>query len=578
MKPARLAALIVLFLLPLALRLWPIGHGLPRNYIPDSSIPRAALAMARDHDFAPPSGRYTQYPNLLPYLLVPVYAAEYAAGKAAGDWQDTKEFGAHMLEHPEDAQLPARLLVALLGALTPFVVFRTARAAGLGRGAWIAAWLVGTSLLHAHFSVQERPWVPMTFFLMLAAWPAVLHVRSGQTRHLVLAGLAAALAFSVHQAGMGALGLTGFAWAFGPGGWKGRALGRRIGAGCMCVAAFALLALFAGHVQYLVHPDHPTEKVFGEAILKEQSGFQHLGSMPLVFQLRIESVTRLARALVGYDPLILALGLLGCWSAWKRRELRAPLVFLAVWAAFFLTNSSDHVRYLLPVVALLALPAGLAAESWMTTRPSTAALGLLLTFPLVEVLRLDALLVRPDTRAECEERLHALPEGCLVALDTHGPEVELDRASIYRLETLRNSRKEPLRLRELHRKELFERGRLDPRDGASAVRLEELFEMSDREQTVRIRAGLEPLGADPAQVLRSLHVTHFLRVVRRMGADEPRLLEPLMAGRQPLWVIDPSSGPAGTAEAFLPTEMDNPLSALWSVWRPGPRLELYALE
>jgi hypothetical protein len=43
-------------------------------------------------------------------------------------------------------------------------------------------------------------------------------------------------------------------------------------------------------------------------------------------------------------------------------------------------------------------------------------------------------------------------------------------------------------------------------------------------------------------------------------------------------VIDPASGPAGTAEAFLPTEMEFPLVALWSVKRPGPRLELYALE
>jgi len=577
MKPARLAALIVLFLLPLAVRLWPIGHGLPRNYIPDSSIPRAALAMARDRDFAPPSGRYTQYPNLMPYLLVPVYAAEYAVGRASGAWKDAKDFGTHMLEHPEDAQLPARILVALLGALTPFVVFRTARAAGLGRGAWIAAWLVGTSLLHAHFSVQERPWVPMTFFLVLAAWPAVLHARSGAARHLVLAGVAAALSFSVHQAGMGALGLAGLAWVFAPGGWKGAALGRRIGAGALCVGTFALLALLAGHAQYLVHPDHPTEQVFGENLMQEQGGI-HLGSMPLVFGVRIESLTRLTRALVGYDPLILALGLLGCWPAWKRRELRAPLVFLAAWAAFFLTNSSDHVRYLLPVVALLALPAGLAAESWITTRPSTAALGLCLCFPLIEVLRLDALLVRPDTRAESEVRLQAMPEGSLVAIDAHGPEVELDRASIYLLETLRNSRQEPLRLRELHRKELFERGRLDARDGVAAVRLEELFEMSDRERTVRTRAGLESLGSNPANVLHALHATHLLRVVRRMGAGDPRLLDELLAGKVPIWVIDPANGPAGTQEAFLPTEMDYPLSALWSVRRPGPRLELYALE
>jgi hypothetical protein len=423
MKPARSAALIVLFLLPLVLRLWPIAHGLPRNYIPDSSIPRAALSMARDHDFAPPSGRYTQYPNLLPYLLVPVYAAQYAAGRASGAWKDSKEYGAHVLEQPEDAQLPARILVALFGALTPFVVFKTARAAGLGRGAWIATWLVGTSLLHVHFSVQERPWVPMTFFMLLSAWPALLHVRSGRTKHLVLAGLAGGLAVGAHTGGFGALALAGLAWAFAPGGWKGAALGKRLGAGCACVAVCVLVGLFSGHVQYLVHPQHPTERVYGGEDAVTGAGGIHIGAMALVFQVRMESLTRLVRAVCGYDPLIVALGLLGFWPAWKRRELRAPLVFLVAWAAFFLTNKSDHVRYLLPVVVLLALPAGLAAETWITTRASMAALGLLLCFPLVEVLRFDVLLTREDTRAECEARLHAMPPGSLVALDRYGPEV-----------------------------------------------------------------------------------------------------------------------------------------------------------
>ena len=573
----KLAALIVLFLLPLGLRLWPIQHGSPRNYIPDSSVARAALSMARDHDYAPPSGRYTQYPNLLPYLLLPVYAAEYAAGKASGAWKNSKEFGTHMLEEPQDAQLPARILVALLGALTPWVVFRTARAAGLRRGAWIAAWLVGTGLLHAHFSVQERPWVPLTFFLVLAAWPAVLYGREGKLRQLVLCGLAAALSFSVHQGGLGALGLAGLAWAFAPGGWKGVALAKRIGAGVACVGAFWVLALLAGYAQYLVHPGHPTDSVIlGEAVA-EQGGI-HIGAMSLVFHVRWESLVRLSRTFFGYDPLLVAFGLLGFWPAWKQRALRVPLIFVAAWAAFFLTNSSDHVRYLLPVAVLLALPAGLAAEAFLTTRMSTAALALLLCFPLVEVLRLDVLLRRQDTRAECESRLEALPARALVAIAPYGPEVELDRASLYRLQMLRTSKHEELRSREAHRLERFERNQLSADIGASVVRAEELFEVDSRAGTVSTRKGLESLGKDPTSVLRSLDATHYLRVVRRMQEERPGPLDALVAGKQPLWVIDPASGPAGTHEAFLPTEMDFPLRGLWSVARPGPRLELYALE
>ena len=58
----------------------------------------------------------------------------------------------------------------------------------------------------------------------------------------------------------------------------------------------------------------------------------------------------------------------------------------------------------------------------------------------------------------------------------------------------------------------------------------------------------------------------------------PELFGALRTGAQPLWVIDPASGPGGTREAFLPTEMEFPLHALWSVSRPGPKLELYALQ
>ncbi len=577
MKPARLLALLVLFLVPLFVRLWPIEHGFPRNYVPDSSVSRAALSMARDREFAPPSGRYTQYPNLLPYLLVPVYAAEYALGRSSGAWQDSKEFGAHMLEHPEDAQRPARILVALLGALTPLLVFGAARAAGMQRGAWIAAWLVGTGLLHTHFSVQERPWVPMTFFLTLALWPAVLHVREGRTRHLVFAGLAAALSFAVHQGGLGALGLVGLAWALAPGGWTGVALRRRLLAGVACVAAFALLGVVAGYAQYLVHPDHTTDNVI-LADLVAQEGGVGVGSVSFVFQLRPESLVRLSRALFGYDPLLVALGLLGFWPALKRRELRAPMIFLAAWAAIFLTNTSDHVRYLLPVAVLLAFPAGLAAERWLTTRSSMAAVGLLLCFPLVEVLRLDVLLRRADTRAEAETRLDALPADARVAIDRYGPDVDLDRASIYGLETLRNSKKETLRAREQHRKDLFDRGKLAPDAGVHALKVEELFEIDERRRTVSVRKGLETLGRDVPGVLHALGVTHYLRVERRLGESEPGLLDELVRGRQPAWVIDPASGPAGTREAFLPTEMDFPLTGLWSVNRPGPRLELFDLR
>jgi len=49
-------------------------------------------------------------------------------------------------------------------------------------------------------------------------------------------------------------------------------------------------------------------------------------------------------------------------------------------------------------------------------------------------------------------------------------------------------------------------------------------------------------------------------------------------GRAEAVDLDPSADPDDPCEeAFLPTEMDFPLRALWEVRRPGPRLELYEL-
>ena len=126
-----LAALLLLLVLPLFLRLAPISHGEGRNYVPDTHIVRSALGMAQDKDLAPPAGKYSNYPYLLPYLLLPVYAAEYALGKSSGEWSDPAGFAAAVATEPGRVHLPARVLVALFGAASAWVAFRAARAMGL---------------------------------------------------------------------------------------------------------------------------------------------------------------------------------------------------------------------------------------------------------------------------------------------------------------------------------------------------------------------------------------------------------------------------------------------------------------
>ena len=574
----RLAALAVLVAVPLALRLFPIRHGSPRNYLADTHMVRQSLAMARDHDLAPKAGTYSFYPNLLPYLLLPVYAGEYAIGKVRGSWSGPKEFGEHLLDHPEDAQIPARVLVAFFGVLTVLVVHKTARAAGLQLGAWVAAWLSATSLLSVQFSTHERPWVPMTFFFALACWPAVLYARDGRASRLAVSGACAGLAAACHQGGLLALAIPGLAWLFGPLEWKRGDLVRRLRQGVSAVAVFLGAALLLGYPHILRDGFGAVEVAGGEQQVAEQGGI-HVSGLSVVFDLRWQSFTRLARAILGYDPAVVALGIGGLAFGFARRELRAPLAFAIAWAAFFMTNRSDHVRYLLPVVTILCWPAGALAEAMLGHRFGKAVLIVVLAFPLVQASRFAWVLSRPDTRAEAEARLAELGPGTVVAIDRYGPDVDLDRNSLQRLLRLRTSLGEGLREREERRRLRLDGGDVPEADrGIDAVRVEELFEIDPVTGELRVRRGLESLGDEPKKILGSLGVTHFLIVDRRpAGAGTTPFRELARAGK-PVWVVDPARGFGPPKEAFLPTEMDFPVTALWSVTRPGPLLELRDLR
>jgi Dolichyl-phosphate-mannose-protein mannosyltransferase len=579
----RLAALLVLLAVAFALRLVPIRHGSPRNYVPDTHMVRQSLAMARDHDLAPRAGQYSFYPNLLPYLLLPVYGGEYALGKARGVWPDAKGFGEHLLDHPEDAEIPARVLVAVFGALTCLVVLGVARAAGLGSGAWVAAWLSATSLLSVQLSTQERPWIPMTFFLALACWPAVLYARDGRGSRLVASGFAAGLAAACHQGGLLALAIPGLAWLLGPLEWRGGDLRRRFGQGVAAVGIFLAAALVLGYPHFARY-GFGAVKVAGGADVVEQEGGIHVGGLSVVFGVRWRSFTHLARSIVGYDPVVVALGLGGASLAFARRELRAALCFAAGWAAFFMTNRSDHVRYLLPVITILAWPAGLLAESMLARGWSRILLGALLALPLVQAARLACLLPREDTRAEAERRLAELGPGTEVAIDRYGPQVDLSRESLELLLRLRTSLGETLRERENRR-----RLRLDaadaqppnepkPERGVGAVSVEELFDADPETGGLRARKGLEKLGDAPKKILDAVGATHFLLVERHPSEAEDSPFRALARRGKPVWVIDPARGFGPPDEAYLPTEMEFPLTALWRVDRPGPYLELRDLR
>ena len=51
---------------------------------------------------------------------------------------------------------------------------------------------------------------------------------------------------------------------------------------------------------------------------------------------------------------------------------------------------------------------------------------------------------------------------------------------------------------------------------------------------------------------------------------------PLAVAPEPLFVVDPARRGRAARDARLPVELDFPLTELWRLARPGPRIELKA--
>lgn len=613
-----LGLVLVLLVLPLSLRLWPIAHGGPRpGYVPDTHYVKNALNMAKDKDLVPPAGTYSSYPYLIPYTLLPLYAADYVRGRAAGDWAGTGEYGARLQENSWRAHLIARVWCAIIAASVAFFLFMAARAAGLGLGAWVAGWLGATCLLHVQLSTHERPWAPLTAMMAATAWGAAVHARTASLRALMLAGVAAAAAFSMNPAGGAALLMAGVAWAVaptrnmlaGPGVHVAPArpeLQARLGRGFACVALFAAIAIVVGFPFYL-RSGGVAAVPASELIREDQQGF-FLGGIFMVVEFSYTTLKGLTRTFFGYDPVIFVLGLAGLWQALRRRALLPVVALIAAWGVFFMANINEQIRYILPMAVLMTLPAGRFAESLARRPIGRVILAVLMALPLVQALRLGHVMRQPDTRAVAEDLLGKLPGDAVVAVDVYGPVPPQTLETLRVTAQLRQRTGTELYGREAHRLMMLEAG-LEQPEGLPILRIEDAFEYSLHLDGSWIRpvhpdaVGPLQLGETTATALKAMGATHILLTDRtpengqlpplldttppginlKTQQPEPKL-GPLELGDAPIWTVHPAWSVASVPEeaapvpdAHLPTTLKFPLRDLWRIRRPGPKLDLYEL-
>jgi hypothetical protein len=293
--------------------------------------------------------------------------------------------------------------------------------------------------------------------------------------------------------------------------------------------------------------------------------------------------------------VLLVLGLVGVLPALRRRALVPPAVFALLWALFFMTNPNEHVRYILPLATLLVLPAAVVGERLAAQRFGRVALVLLCAVPLVQALRLGYVLRQPDTRALALHELAELPAGSRVAIDMYGPTPPRNGEALAVTASLRE-----LYGREAHRRAYYDAGVAPPGPpGADTIGLEDAFEYDLRHGGTSIRPEAARHGPTTEAVLRRLGVTHLLLVDRTPddgrrpplvdptparprersapGAAPVPKLAPLPLEGAPLWTIAPNAPGRAARDGHLPTEMRLPLIDLWTIERPGPKLELWRL-
>jgi hypothetical protein len=593
-----------------------LDHGLPHRYVPDDTVVRCALGMARDvadgggaAALVPPGAAYTTYPYLLPYLDLGAMGVRYAVGRATGEWRGAGAFAEAVFANPGLAWLPGRIVSVLLALLLPLGVYRAARELRRSKNeAALAALMAGTSLMVVQFAHTVRPWAPMLGFAAVALALGLRLQRKRRVRDVALAFLAAGLAGATFQVGLAYLAVPVVAWGVtlaGAGSGdsaEGRVASRgRLLAGlAVGVVVTGLVLAVLGYPYKWVHgADSGAGFQTGESALLSEAdgGVIDIGGQ--AFGLTMLGGARFAtvlRSWLGYDPVLALAGLAGLLLWARCRVGRASNLLLVVvpgvlCCALFLAYDGSHVRYMMIGVPFLALGAGRLLSALARRGAGARVVAcVLLAVPIVQAARLDMLLAREDTRTlAARELLEIIGTDELAAVDGLGS--QYGPPLVPRAETLVAMMED---------------------QAARAVGPEQqgLVWLSRSEQRLvaEAEAGL-PTSPDARHLLSpqrywryiSYYPTDFLfgepgestslvEWMTEWGVDvyvrvdrapvtEPRApIDAFTAEYGELVYERSPTGGTDPLEAALPTDMDFALTQLWTYERPGPWIRAWRLD
>jgi hypothetical protein len=551
----------------LALRLFALGHGLPNQYVPDeSTMVGSALRMGSTRSLQPST---FIYPALMMYLFAAEYLGLLAVGLMTGLFASIDQFKEYAFVDPTLFYLLPRLVVALAGAATIPLAYLVGKRL-YGRWAGVAtAGLLAASVMHVQMSHQARHWVPVTLLTLVVLWVSLDLAEKGRRRDYWLSGLLVGITAATSFNGFLVMAFPLIAHLM---------LLRKRGAHLLewrLHLPMAIALLLAPAVFFALNPYILLQ-------FNQFASFQSKGDSSIGGQIRghFENFFSekggfpfFAEATLAYEPAITLLGFAGAFLAARRFRATAPLVLIYPIFHYFMfstTAPSLEQRYMLPAVAVWALPAGLAvsvAGGWLHRRlgdgagaaTSVAAISLLLLV-LVSLpsLRYDWLLAQADTRTQAVRWIEeTIPAGSDLAMESYPPPLTAD------LNTLRAQQQAEPKSLGTRDQWLLEKGLPA---GEVAYRLTRL-NLIDTTPTVD---SLSPYLATHSH--RYFVVTDF-----RWKSDHLShlALKSYLARNGRLLATFAPSGDAAYAPSDMLNNMEDPLSELSRVERPGPTIQVY---
>ncbi len=385
------AALGVLLVVALVLRLWGVKQGLPYSYNSDEAthfVPRAIGFFG--HDLNP---HYFLNPPAYSYLLYIVFELWFGSADTVRHLYTTD---------PTSVFVVARVVAAVLGAASVALLYLTGTRLWGRNVGLLAAAIMAVAFLPVFYSHLALNDVPTLAPVTLALYGIAGVLRRGRTRDYAVAGVGIGLAAATkYTGGITLLCLLGATASDAAGGSLRSAARRLVLAGALAVVAFVIANPYS-----LLATSTFLSGLGQQASLSAGPDPVKLGTRPgsgITYYLWTFTWG------LGWGPTIAALGGTALLAA--RRRVGALLVLIPA-CVFFIIFMGDQPRFfgrwlmpIFPIVALLAAYGAVELARWLCRSRGlpVAVVGVLLGVLLlgqsaVADVHNDVVLSRPDTR------------------------------------------------------------------------------------------------------------------------------------------------------------------------------------